>query len=105
MSQKHEDVREALYVYCLVDFGTHLDAAPRCWVMPSAIVADALVVSYQTWLRKPGKGGKPHKDYPGRRLRPDYTDIGLHAHGPGWMDAYAGNWGLIAAGPPVPTKG
>lgn len=97
MNRKHEDCREKLHIYCFVDFGVDLNGQPRCWIVPSAIVADALKTSYQTWLQKPGKGGKPHRDYPGRRLRPDYSDIGLTTYTAGWLNAYEGDWDLIAA--------
>ena len=96
MSEKHEMFREDLHIYCFVDFGIDLTGQARCWIVPSAIIADALIASYQTWLRKPGKGGRPHREYSGRRLRPDYSDIGLTTHGPGWLNSYEGAWDRIA---------
>lgn len=101
MHAKHENFRETLYMYCFLDFGLDLSKQPRCWIVPSEIVADVVKMSYQTWLHKPGKGGKPHKDYPGRRLRPDYSDIGLLTHGNGWMNRYEGAWDTIATKPLV----
>lgn len=96
MSEKHESFREGLYTYCFVDFGTNLEAQPRCWIVPSAIVADALVASYQAWLHKPGKGGKAHVDHKMRRLRPDYSDLDLPGYDAGWLNPYEGAWGSIA---------
>ena len=96
MSEKHEGFRESLHICCFVDFGTDVDAQPRCWIVPSAVVADALVASYQAWLHKPSKGGKAHVDHKMRRLRPDYSDLELLGYGPGWLDPYKGDWGSIA---------
>ena len=96
MSVKHEKVDQTFVLYCFVDFGTDLTTQPRCWVVPSGVVAKALIASYQAWLSKPGKGGRPHKDHDMRRLRPSYSDLGLPNYGNGWLDQYENAWGLIA---------
>lgn len=96
MKSKHEDVCREFVFYCFVDFGVDLAATAKCWVVPSTIVATALTKSYQAWLAKPGKAGKPHKDHEMRRLRPDYSDLGLSDYGPAWLSPYEEAWGLIA---------
>ena len=57
MKKKHETMIEPLLFYCFVDFGKSLADAPKCWVIPSAIVADTLKRSYEAWLKAPGRGG------------------------------------------------
>ena len=57
MKAKHEAMVRDLLFYCFVDFGNSLDDPPKCWVIPSNIVADALMKSHQSWLAKPGKTG------------------------------------------------
>lgn len=104
MSKKHEEVQARLYIYCFVDFGIDLAVQPRCWIVPSAVVAEALRESYQAWLHKPGKGGKAHKDHDMRRLRPDYSDLNLPAYAAGWLDQYEGAWDRIAAKATAPIS-
>ncbi len=97
MSKKHEDFREALYIYCFVDFGTDLRSQPKCWVIPSEVIAQALTVSYQAWLQKPGKGGRSHAEHGMRRMRPDYSDLNLPDYTMGWLDPYENAWEAIAS--------
>ena len=101
MSSKHEKLDQAFYLYCFVDFGPDLNNQPRCWIVPSGIVAKVLIKSYQAWLHKPGKGGKPHKDHDMRRLRPDYSDLDLQGYGPDWLKSYKDAWHLVAASAPA----
>ena len=100
MKAKHEVMVRDLLFYCFVDFGRALDDPPKCWVLPSAIVANTLSVAYRTWLAAPGKDNREHKDNDMRRLAPHYK---LLAHDPnfaeGWLDAYREAWTLI--GPAV----
>jgi hypothetical protein len=94
MKKKHEVMIEPLLFYCFVDFGKRLADAPKCWVIPSAIVADTLKRSYEAWLKAPGRGGRPHKDHDMRRLLPDYHPypIGKDA---GWLNEFYENWVLL----------
>lgn len=94
MKAKHEMMSEPLLFYCFVDFGKGLADAPKCWVMPSRVVADTLSRSHIAWLEMPGKGGKAHNDHDMRRLLPDYGkhDIGKPF---GWMDNFYEAWALI----------
>jgi hypothetical protein len=39
MGEKHETIVSANSFYCLVDFGKSLDDQPKCWIVPSAVVA------------------------------------------------------------------
>lgn len=97
MSVKHEKAKEPFVLYCFVDFGIDLTTQPKCWVVPSRIVAEALAASHQAWLRKPGKGGKAHNDHEMRRFRPSYSDLDLAGYGDSWLDQYENAWALIAA--------
>jgi hypothetical protein len=95
MKVKHEKIRRDLLFYCFVDFGKTLTAAPKCWVLPSATVADVLATSHQAWLSRPGKDGRAHKDHDMRRLLPDYSHLEI-SWVSGWMDRYYDAWGLIS---------
>lgn len=95
MKAKHETMVRELLFYCFVDFGAGLADVPKCWVMPSALVADTLAKSHQSWLAKPGRGGQAHNETDMRRMLPDFTRTGLEGHGLGWMDPYREAWPLI----------
>jgi hypothetical protein len=99
MKAKHEAMSRDLLFYCFVDFGRSLDDQPKCWVLPSALVAQVLTVAHSAWLKAPGKGGKVHNDHDMRRLLPHYPYL---AHDPayaaGWLDAYRETWDVIAPG-------
>jgi hypothetical protein len=100
MNAKHESMVRQLLFYCFVDFGMSNDPA-RCWIIPSAIVADTIKRSHFDWLATPGRGGKAHNDTDMRRLLPDYRQQGLPDRGAGWMDQYRDAWRLI--GQPSPN--
>jgi len=96
MKDKHETIESDTLFYAFVDFGKDTTAAPVCYIVPSAIVADVLRRSHQAWLEKPGRGGKPHKDGDMRRFLPNYDKMGLMiGRGPGWLDQYRENWALL----------
>lgn len=81
-------------VLWLILMGRELGDAPKCWVIPSRVVADTLRRSHVAWLALPGRGGRKHNDHDMRRLLPDYTrhEIGKAS---GWTDDYLEAWGLI----------
>lgn len=96
MKAKHETIDGDALFYAFVDFGKDTTASPICYIVPSAVVADVMRRSHATWLAKPGKGGKPHKDHDMRRFLPDYDKMGLEIGcGPGWLDQYRENWALL----------
>lgn len=97
MRKKHTDekmVRDLLF-YVFVDFGTGLADVPKCWIMPSAKVAEVLSKSYNNWHATPGKKGQQRADHDMRRLLPDYSREKLEGYGLGWMDTYRDAWRLI----------
>lgn len=97
MNVKHEAMIRDLLFYCFVDFGRSLDEAPKCWVLPSAVVAETLATAHKAWLLAPGRGGRPHQDHDMRRLLPHYPQL---ANDPnfttGWLDRYREDWASIA---------
>lgn len=95
MKATHEAMIRPLLFYAFVDFGKTLHDAPTCWIIPSAIVAAAISESHSTWLRLPGRGGRPHQDTDMRRLMPDYSHQGI-SRGAGWLDPYRESWHLVA---------
>lgn len=58
MSRKHESISSPGLFYAFLDFGKTLTAPPVCYVVPSAVVADAVARSHATWLSQPGKPDK-----------------------------------------------
>jgi hypothetical protein len=98
MNVKHETIVSEFLFYCFVDFGSGVTSVPTTFIIPSAIVAEALAKTHRMWLRRPGKGGRPHRDTEMRRLVPDYsvylgTECG--EYGSGWLDRYREAWGLL----------
>jgi hypothetical protein len=69
--------------YCFVDFGH--EASWPVYVMPSEVVARYLRLSHQEWLAAPGRGGKEHKDWPGRFISPQRPVKGDSDQ---WMEPY-----------------
>lgn len=97
MSRKHESISSPGLFYAFLDFGKTLTAPPVCYVVPSAVVADAVARSHATWLSQPGKRGQERKDGDLRRFMPDYTKVGLDiGRGPGWLDLYREAWHTLA---------
>lgn len=96
MSLKHETIESDLLFYAFVDFGASTDEKPTCFIVPSAVVAETIRRSHETWLATPGKNGKPHKDTGFRRFLPDYDKMNIiFGRGPGWLNIYRENWSQI----------
>jgi hypothetical protein len=97
MGSKHEKIESPKLFYCFVDFGRELAAQPKCWVVPSKIVANVLRISHQKWLVMPGKKGQSHKDTDMRRFLPSYDHLELgQPFTDGWLDQFADAWHLLA---------
>ena len=82
LKAKHEAIKRPLLFYAFVDFRKELDAAPQCWIVPSAIVAETISDSHAAWLKLPGRSGKDHNDTEMRSLMHDYS-----RHAPSSFDA------------------
>jgi hypothetical protein len=95
MKAKHELIKRDLLFYCFVDFGREFSDHPKCWVLPSTLVADVLATTHRAWLAKPGKNGRPHRPHDMRRFRPDYSHLGV-GWVSGWLDPYVEAWRLIS---------
>lgn len=87
MSKKHEDEQDPNLFYCFVDFEPE---KPDVYVIPSAIVADAIKYDHALWLNTPGLKGQKRKDTNMRRLRPKMPSLEE-----GWIEAYLERWELI----------
>jgi hypothetical protein len=98
MGQKHEQIVSPNLLYTFLDFGTSLIAPPTCFVVPSAVVAEAVRESHSYWLATPGKNGQQRKDSKLRRFLPDYDKVGqMIGRGEGWLEPYREAWDLVAA--------
>ncbi len=96
MQKKHEQIVTPRLFYVFVGFETE---PPLSYVIPSAIVADAVRDVHLAWLRAPGKNGKQHNDSSFRRLVgspgldiPEFPD--------GWIEKYRDGWEMLP-GPPL----
>ena len=93
MGQKHENIVAPTLFYAFLDFGVGLTAPPRCYVVPSAIVASAVRESHAYWLGHPGKNGQQRNDSTMRRFVPDYDRMGVYiGRGVCWLYRYLEAW-------------
>ena len=99
MRAKHEKIRRDLLFYCFVDFGGSLTDPPKCWVIPSAIVASVLEETHQAWFVMEGRNGRKHQPTEMRRLLPDFSRRNCPQYAKGWMSKFEERWDLIASPP------
>lgn len=98
MKAKHEDIRGAGLFYVFLSLPNEVGALPDAFVVPSAVVADVLHNSHQTWLARPGRNGQPYKAGEMRRFLSDYSHLGLaETYGPAWLEAYREAWDQLSA--------
>ena len=90
MQEKHEHQAEEDLFFCFVDFEPE---APRVFVLPSGVVAEAIKTDYQMWLAEPGKNGQAHNPTKLRRLKPV-----MRGQEPGWLERHLEAWGLLQPG-------
>ena len=95
LKKKNENVSSPNLYYAFVDFGGSLSEQPKCWVVPSAVVAEVLKASHIAWMEAPGAKGQPHNDNDLRRLRKCYSKWHLKTHQMGWLDEYFEDWGRL----------
>jgi hypothetical protein len=95
MGEKHEKIASPNIYYCFVGFETD---PPRCWIVPSATVADVLKRSHAHWQKTPGRNGQPHKPTNVRRFCESY-DHNKFADGfsLGWLDSFKDKWEPLEA--------
>lgn len=91
MNKKHEEIAEDRLFYAFVDLEPD---TPVTYIIPSHVVADVLAKGHQLWLAAPGRGGRPHKDNPMRRVRPIY-EFDVPDYPPGWIEQWQERWDLI----------
>lgn len=102
MSRKHESIQSPTLFYAFVDFGKLLTDLPACFIVPSAIVADVIKRSHETWLSSPGKKGQERKDTKFRRFLPDYGKTGVEIGcGAGWLEPYREGWSILVDQPSI----
>ena len=96
MREKHEHTRDPGLVYALVDLEPE---PPVVYVLPSAVVADALTGSHRAWLETPGRGGRAHRDHVMRRLLPEYS-FAVPGFEGRWLERSRDRWDLLTSGLP-----
>ena len=104
MKAKHETLVADDLFYVFVNVGKQPSDPTVCYILPSSVVAACIRNSHGVWLATPGRGGRPHKDGPLRRLLPDYSHIKpvteggrtvINRYRAGWLDHYRENWGIL----------
>lgn len=105
MKPNHETMISDDLFYVFVDVGKKPSDPTISYILPSKVVADCLRITYQGWLKTPGKGGRPHKENKLRRLVPDHSyyvkptsaegEATVRKYGVGWMDPYKENWNIL----------
>jgi len=88
MHKKHESMTDKDLYYCFVNLGS---AEQEIYVIPAKVVAKVVTESHATWLKTPGKGGKPHKDTDLRRIITHYN-MNLRSAPEGWIENYREKW-------------
>ena len=96
MSKKHETLIAPTLFYCFVDFAIGKEIAPFTYVVPAAVVAQALSECHQAWLKQLGKKGQLRKDNDLRRFLPSYVHLEMAKYGAGWLEPYREAWHLLA---------
>ena len=94
MGEKHEKLIRPRLFYCMVDFGEGLADIPKCWILPSAMMADVLAKSHRAWLDTPGKGGRAHQESKMRRLTHSY-EYDTYRVAEGWLSEHQDSWDLL----------
>ena len=104
MKAKHENLIATDLFYVFVNVGRHPSDSTETHILPSSVVADCVRDTHRVWLETPGKGGRPHKDGPLRRMLPDYSHIKpitergreiIDRYRAGWLHQYRENWGIL----------
>lgn len=95
MQEKHEQIIEDRLFYIFVTLPSKWSDSmqPETFVIPSKKVASILKISYQEWLRTPGKKGQKHNDTKMRRILPIYK--GSLEIPTNWMEEFRDNWALL----------
>lgn len=92
MSSKHETLAAPTLFYAFVDFAAEKECPPFVYVVPAAIVAEALRVCYQAWLEQPGAKGQQRKANDMRRLLPCNAHLNATTYASGWLEPFRNNW-------------
>jgi len=86
---ERETRSDLLYIFVDVE-----PAVPLAYIIPSGEVANLLRVSHATWLAKPGRGGRPHRDSDMRRVLSDFG-FPVPGYPAGWLEQYRDRWDLV----------
>lgn len=97
MSAKHETIVRGSLFYVFVDYGGDEKTKEECWIIPSAVVAEAVTTSHKAWMDKPDRHGLPHKENEMRLLLPAYSWVKDARFALGWMRPYHERWDLISS--------
>lgn len=89
LSGKHEKQIETDLFYCFVSLSLPLS---QVFVVPSAVVADAILRDHQFWLSKPSRSGEPHRDSDMRRISSNMSQMTEN-----WLEVYLENWEQLEA--------
>ena len=91
MGVKHETVAHQRMLYAFIDFEQD---APASFIVPSDVVATLVQKEHAAWLATPGRGGRPHKENPLRRVMSAYP-FPVPGFPDGWLEHWRERWDLL----------
>jgi hypothetical protein len=71
---------------------------PQVFIVPCAVVQEAVRSSHAAWLAGPGRGGRVRNDSPMRRIRPSHP-FPVPGFPDGWMEPYRDHWSYLQLDP------
>ena len=91
MDAKHENIKRALLFYCFVDFAHSANGCPKCWIVPSSIVAKVLTETHRAYFAKGKKDSKMRSFLPHYKwMEPEKKYMR------GWLNKYEEAWEPLA---------
>jgi hypothetical protein len=99
MNAKNERPLGDRHFYCFVDFQERSPepVLPLVYVMPAAVVAEALKKSHLEFMGTLGRKRQQRKDNPVRQLLPDYKALwrSNNPYPKGWIEKYRDAWEIL----------
>jgi len=107
MQAKNETIKGERLFYALVDFSKSPTAI---FIVPSAVVAEAIRLDNIHWLATPGRRGQKHEANNIRQLREAnsetrYWKKGENPYALGWLNLYREAWHLLGVGANAKANG
>lgn len=93
MNVKHEGIENERLFYCFVD--PCENDQPKCWIIPSAVVAEHVKSTHRAWLTDPNAKAGSRNDGDRRKLHVHTKNPAIAEYQRGWLDQYEEAWHLL----------